>query len=86
MWENESPLYKCPQYAVEAPTVRMASFMATKALESFDVEMSMRRDVYDNVVAFKRNVGVDELSPEMRRFVDRIITEGKRNGRDLTHL
>ena len=74
-------MYKCPQYAVEAPTVRMASYMATKALEAFDVEMSMRCDVYRNVVAFKESVGVDDLSPEMLRFVDRLLTEGRRNGR-----
>lgn len=52
-------------------------------MEAFDVEMSMRRDVYDKIVAFKINSGTEfeNLSAEVKRFVEKAIFDGKRNGK-----
>ena len=40
----------------------------------------MRQDVFDNVVAVKKNLG-DNLGGEAKRYVDKFIKSGKRNGR-----
>ena len=40
----------------------------------------MRQDVFDNIVAVKNNLG-DTLGGEARRYVDKFIKSGKRNGR-----
>ena len=81
MLANESSLFKCPQYAVENKNVRIASFIASRTMEAFDVEMSMRCDVYNNVVAFKNSCELKNLSPEIQRFVEKTIIDGKRNGK-----
>ncbi|PVD23726.1 hypothetical protein C0Q70_16999 [Pomacea canaliculata] len=60
--------------------LRDASCAADKKLSEFDVEISMRQDVFDAIVAFdKQNKA--ELSPEAARFVERLIKLGKRNGK-----
>ena len=42
---------------------------------------SMRQDVFDVVVAFNEK-GLDGLSAEEKRYVERLIKYGRRNGRD----
>jgi hypothetical protein len=61
-------------------SVRGASVMASKALDSFSVEMSMRKDVFDNVVRFTEKFGLEDLSAEVRRYVEKRVRDGKRNG------
>lgn len=41
----------------------------------------MRKDIFDRVVAFKENVGVEGLSSEQKRLVDKLILHGRRNGK-----
>jgi hypothetical protein len=80
---NELPLYKCPQYAVADRSIRVASFVAAKRLEDFEVAASMRRDVFESVVLFRDVVGVERLTPEVARFVEKTVADGTRNG-DVT--
>ena len=40
----------------------------------------MRQDVFDNVVAVKTNLG-DALGGKAKRYVDKFIKSGKRNGK-----
>ena len=60
-------------------SMREASVAADKKLNAFSVEMSMNRGVFDNICSFKRKV----LSPEIARFVNKKISDGRRNGKNL---
>uniref|UniRef100_A0A671X501 Neurolysin (metallopeptidase M3 family) n=1 Tax=Sparus aurata TaxID=8175 RepID=A0A671X501_SPAAU len=67
-----------PQYVCPSKEVRTASTDADKKLSEFDVEISMREDV------FKRVTLQNNLSPEEKRFLDRLVTLGKRKGLHLS--
>lgn len=62
--------------------LRDASVEADKKLSEFDVEMSMRQDVFDSVVTFfekNRNT----LDAETKRWAERLIKLGRKNGLHL---
>ncbi|XP_056020060.1 thimet oligopeptidase-like isoform X2 [Ostrea edulis] len=63
--------------------LRDASVEIDKKLSEFDVEMSMRQDVYDALVAFEKKIPSEE-STESRRYVERMIKIGRRNGLHLS--
>jgi len=64
--------------------LRDASNEAEKILDEFSVEMSMRKDVFDRVFAFSKTAEADKLDPELKRFIEKSVTEGKRNGLHLS--
>ncbi|XP_073227209.1 thimet oligopeptidase-like [Porites lutea] len=71
-----------PQHVSTDREIRTASTEADRKLSEFEVEVSMRKDVFDNLVAFKeRNIG--PLSSEASRVLERLIKLGKRNGLHL---
>ncbi|KAM9820744.1 LOW QUALITY PROTEIN: neurolysin, mitochondrial [Neosynchiropus ocellatus] len=72
-----------PQYVCPSREVRAASTDADKKLSEFDVELSMREDVFQRITALQRSVAED-VSPEERRLLDRLVTLGKRNGLHLS--
>ncbi|XP_029943096.1 thimet oligopeptidase [Salarias fasciatus] len=76
-----------PQHVSPSRAVRAASTEADKALSEFDVEMSMRSDVYRRVVALQEKPHLlQPLSAESRRFLERLVKLGRRNGLHLdTH-
>ena len=63
--------------------LRDASSDAEKMLEEFEVEMSMRKDVFDNILAFSKSEEAKTLSPEMKRYVEKQVRDGMRNGLHL---
>jgi len=64
--------------------LRDASSEAEKLLDEFSVEMAMRKDVFDSILAFSKTDEAKSLSPEHQRYLEKAVTDGKRNGLHLS--
>ncbi|XP_062870590.1 neurolysin, mitochondrial isoform X2 [Trichomycterus rosablanca] len=72
-----------PQYVSPCKEVRSASTEADKKLSEFDVEMCMRADVFQRHKALQERKSND-LLPESKRFLERLIKLGRQNGLHLS--
>ncbi|XP_061656079.1 neurolysin, mitochondrial isoform X2 [Phyllopteryx taeniolatus] len=71
-----------PQYVSPCKAVRLASTEADKRLCDLDVELSMREDVFLRIVALQKKLP-ENASAEEKRFLERLVATGRRNGLHL---
>ncbi len=75
----EAPLMFAQRSSTDR-SVREASVAAAKRISQFEVDVAMRKDVFDRLCAFNDAPGAEDIGSEYKRFVEQEILKGKRNG------
>jgi Zn-dependent oligopeptidase len=62
--------------------LRNASIAAEEVLDKYAVEVEMREDVYQSILHAEKNIkeSGQQLTPEEKRLVEKMVLEGKRAG------
>ncbi|KAG5446122.1 Thimet oligopeptidase [Clonorchis sinensis] len=78
----EKEMLTFPQYVFPDKSIRDASCDAARKISDVEVELEMRKDVFDQFVHIQSNL--DSTVPaEMKRYVDRKVRDGRRAGLHL---
>eukprot|EP00171_Calliarthron_tuberculosum_P017629 IDg17629t1 len=72
-----------PQHVSTCKKLRDASAKATTELSAFEVEQSMRVDVYKAIEEFAKSAEAATLVGEEKRMLERMLREARRNGLQL---
>ena len=64
--------------------LRDASSKAEKEITSLGTELSLRKDVFENVKAFAKTDEAENLNYEEKRYLNRYLRDGKRNGLEVS--
>ncbi|CAH8537543.1 unnamed protein product [Schistosoma haematobium] len=70
------------QHISACKAIRDASYDATRRLSDVKVELEMRKDVFEKFVSVQKNID-SSFPDEYRRYVDRKVQLGRRNGLHL---
>ncbi|CAH8541603.1 unnamed protein product [Schistosoma haematobium] len=70
------------QHISACKAIRDASYDATRRLSDVKVELEMRKDVFEKFVSVQKNID-PSFPDEYRRYVDRKVQLGRRNGLHL---
>lgn len=73
-----------PQHVSPDKEIREASTLSDKKMSEFEVEMSMRKDVFKNLVFLQENKKEPFKEAESARYLERLIKLGRRNGLHLS--
>ncbi|KAK4472091.1 hypothetical protein MN116_005461 [Schistosoma mekongi] len=81
-YQTERNALDFPQHTFPSITLRDASCDATRKLSDVEVELEMRKDVFEKFVSVQERVDLS-FSNEYRRYVNKKIQLGRRNGLHL---
>ncbi|CAH8533687.1 unnamed protein product [Schistosoma curassoni] len=81
-YQTERNAIDFPQHTFPCKAIRDASCDATRKLSDVEVELEMRKDVFEKFVSVQKNID-SSFSDEYRRYVDRKVQLGRRNGLHL---
>lgn len=79
----ERTMLDFPQHVAPSRELRSSSTLADKILSDFDVEMTMREDIFKRILHFYQMQDLKQLDPEVRRYLEKSVQIGKRNGLHL---
>ncbi|XP_067121537.1 thimet oligopeptidase-like [Centruroides vittatus] len=80
--QTEGTLYTIPKEVSTDKEIRDASNEANRKLKEFDVEISMRQDIFEKLLSLEAKN--EALDSEHSRFLQKLIKYGKRHGLHLS--